>query len=82
MALHEVLIYVCWTHYKIMLFVYAWVLIEPHHHQAFAYLQMYLLYTYDAKNSLYNTVKNFQLPVITQRTILVLIVNKCKNLPV
>ena len=34
-----------------MLFVYAWVLIEPHHHQAFAYLQMNLLYTYDAKNS-------------------------------
>jgi len=36
MALHEVLIYVCWTQYKIMLFVYAWVLIERHHHQAFA----------------------------------------------
>ena len=44
----------CWTQYKIMLFVYAWVLIEPHHHQAFAYLQMNLLYTYDAKNSLHN----------------------------
>ena len=28
------------------------VLIEPHHHQAFAYLQINLLYTYDAKNSL------------------------------
>ena len=41
---------------KIMLFVYAWVLIEPHRHQAFAYLQMNLLYTYDAKNSLYNIV--------------------------
>jgi len=74
MALHEVLIYVCWTQYKIMLFVYAWVLIEPHH-QAFAYLQMNLLYTYDAKNCLYNIVWNFQLPVITQRTILFLIVN-------
>jgi len=35
--------------YKIMLFVYAWVLIELHHHQAFAYLRMNLLYTYDAK---------------------------------
>ena len=49
-----------WLHtmqYKIMLFVYAWVLIEPHHDdQAFAYLQMNLLYTYDAKNSLYNIV--------------------------
>ena len=33
-----------------------WVLIEPHHHQAFAYLQMNPLYTYDAKNSLYNIV--------------------------
>ena len=44
MAPHEVLIYVCWTQYKIMLFAYAWVLIEPHHHQAFAYLQMNLLY--------------------------------------
>ena len=54
MATHEVLIYVCWTQYKIMLFIYAWVLIEPH--QAFAYLQMNLLYTYDAKNSLYNIV--------------------------
>ena len=42
--------------YKIMLFAYAWVLIEPHHHQAFAYLQMNLLYMYDAKNSLYNIV--------------------------
>ena len=62
MALHEVLIYVCWTQYKIMLFAYAWVLIEAHHHQAFAYLQMNLLYTYDAKNSLYNIVWNFQLP--------------------
>ena len=71
MALHEV----CWTQYKIMLFVYAWVLIEPHHHRAFAYLQMNLLYTYDAKNSLYNTVWNFQLPAITQRTILFLSVN-------
>ena len=57
MALHEVLIYVYWTQYKIMPFVYAWVLIEPHHDdQAFAYLQMNLLYTYDAKNSLYNIV--------------------------
>ena len=54
MALHEVLIYVCWTQYKIMLFVYAWVLIEPHHHRAFAYLQMNLLYMYDAKYCLYN----------------------------
>jgi len=53
MDLHEVLVYVCWTQYKIMLFVYAWVLIEAHHHQAFAYLQMNLLYTYGAKNSLY-----------------------------
>ena len=53
MALHEVLIYVYWTQYKIMPFVYAWVLIEPHHDdQAFAYLQMNLLYTYDAKNSI------------------------------
>ena len=33
------------------------------------------LYTYDAKNSLYNNVWNFQLPAITQRTILFLIVN-------
>jgi len=56
MALHEVLIYVCWIQYKIMLFVYAWVLIELHRHQAFAYLRMYLLYTYDAKSSLYNIV--------------------------
>jgi len=56
MALHEVLIYVCWTQCKIMLFVYAWVLIELHHHQGFAYLQMNVLYTYDAKNSLYNIV--------------------------
>jgi len=43
---------------KIMLFVHAWVLIESHRHQAFAYLQMNLLYTYDAKNSLYNIVWN------------------------
>ena len=57
MALHEVLIYVCRTHYKIMLFVYAWVLIEPHHHQAFAYLQMNLLYTYGAKNSIQYCLK-------------------------
>ena len=63
-----------------MLFVYAWVLIEPHHHQAFAYLQINLLYTYDAKNSLYNIVWNFQLPAITQRTILFLIVNYLKDL--
>ena len=63
-----------------MLFVYAWVLIEPHHHQAFAYLQMNLLYTYDAKNSLYNIVWNFQLPAITQRSILFLIVNYLKDL--
>jgi len=52
MALYEVLIYVCWTQYKIILFVYAWVLIEPHHYQGFAYLQMNRL----AKNTLYNIV--------------------------
>jgi len=46
----------CWIQYKIMLFVYAWVFFELHHHQAFAYLRMNLLYTYDAKNSLYNIV--------------------------
>ena len=40
-----------------MLFAYAWVLIEPHHHQAFAYLQMNLLYTYHAKNSLQYCLK-------------------------
>ena len=57
-----------------LLFVYAWVLIEPHHHQVFAYLQMNVLYTYDAKNSLYNIVWNFQLPAIIQYTILFLIV--------
>ena len=62
MALHEVLIYVCWTQCKIMLFVYAWVLIELHHHQGFAYLQMNVLYTYDAK-TLYTILSetfNFQ----------------------
>ena len=57
------------------LFVYAWVLVEPHHHQAFAYLQMNLLYMYDVKKTLYNIVWNFQLPAITQRTIPFLIVN-------
>jgi len=56
MALYEVLIYVSWIQYKIMLFVYAWVLIELHHHQASAYLLMNLLYTYNANNSLYNIV--------------------------
>jgi len=55
------------------------VLIERHHHQVFAYLQMNLLYTYDAKNCLYNIVWNFQLPAITQRTILFLIVNLKKS---
>jgi len=75
MALHEVLIYVCWIQYKIMLFVYAWVLIELHHHQASVYLLINLLYTYDAKNSLYNIVWNYQLPLTIQHTILFLIVN-------
>jgi len=41
-----------WIQYKIMLFVYAWVLIELRRHQAFAYLLMNRLYTYDAKNSI------------------------------
>jgi len=68
MALHEVLIYVCWIQYKIMLFVCASVLIELHHHYAIAYLRMNLLYTYDVKNSLYNIVWNFQLPLITHDT--------------
>ena len=56
MALREVLIYVCWIQYKIMLFASAWVLIELLCHQVFAYLPMYVRYTYDAKNSLYNIV--------------------------